>query len=329
MTLVALTHGYIRTHAMGGEVSLHRTLVSAQQPTVVLTNTDVSYEVDGIRVEQIRTPDVLDVSADPAPIAEQLRELRASAVVAQNELSYPAVRAARLIGIPSIVSVHTPPRYGRNIRRAVQTADHVIYNTDTSRREWRRNGLVLHPPSSPIPKRPGKPNGDAYTLLSSLLNKGVTVVLELAERMPDQRFIIVRSPAEPTHGIPDFDDRCAALPNVEVGERVAPHEVADRYLSQTRILLCPSRMETYGLAALEAAGRGIPSVSIMNPHVAEGIGEAAYPVGPLDTEGTARGVAAIEAAYDDYSNLARKRAEWIAARQVMELRAWSEFVSAI
>lgn len=329
MTLVALTHGYVPAHSMGGEVSLHRTLVAAGQPAVVLTRTDHPYTVDGVRVQQIATDDVLNVNADPTPIVEQLRQLGATAVLAQNELSLPAVRAARTLGVPSIVSVHTPPKYGANIRRAVAEATHRIYNTHTSAVEWRLPGLVLHPPITSMPALVTAPKGDAYTLLSNLSNKGVTVALELAQRMPDQRFIIVRSPAEPTHGLPDFDERASALPNVEVAPRVDPDEVAAAYLSQTRILLVPSRMETYAMAPIEAAGYGIPSVCIMNDHVREGIGEAAYPIKALDVEGTARGIQTIEANYADYAHLSRKRAEWLAARQVMELRAWSEFTATL
>lgn len=130
---------------MGGEVSLHRTLKAAGRPTLVLTRTDEPYEVDGIRVEQIATDDVLNVNADPAPIAQQLRDVGATVVLAQNELSLPAVRAARQVGIPAIVSVHTPPKYGAGVRQAVQLAGHRIYNTHTSMVEWRRPGLVLHP----------------------------------------------------------------------------------------------------------------------------------------------------------------------------------------
>lgn len=329
MTLVALTHGYVHDHALGGEVSLHRTLVAARQPVTVLTRTDTPYTLDGIRVERIGTDDVLNINADPAPIVAQLEQLGATAVLAQNELSYPAVRAARTLGIPSIVSVHTPPKYGANIRRGVQEATHRVYNTHTAMLEWRRPGIVLHPPVPSMPTRMTAPQGDAYTMLSNLSNKGVAVVLDLAARMPDQRFIIVRSPAEVTHGLPNFDERAAALPNVEVAPRVAPHLVATTYLTQTRILLVPSRMETYSMSPIEAAGYGIPSVCIMNAHVAEGIGEAAYPIKPLDREGAALGIEAIEADYAGYSALSRARAEWIAARQVMEFRTWANFLAAL
>lgn len=329
MTVVALTHGYIRTHAMGGEVSLHRALCALDGDKHVLTNTPEPYEVDGVNVSQINTPDVLNVQADPDPIAAQLEQLGARVVIGQNELSLPAVRAARMIGAQSVVYVHTPPKYGRSTREAVRQADHVVFNTVTSAKEWRKpNSLVLHPPISPLPRKTS-PKGDAYTLLSSLLNKGVTVALELAARFPDRRFIIVRSPAEATHGITDLEERAAALPNVELHPRVTPDRVAAEYLSQTRILMIPSRSETYGMSAIEAAGYSIPSVSIMNAHVAEGIGEAAYGTGPLDVNGTETGIRTIEARYADYSHLARKRAEWIDARQRMELTTWADYVKTV
>jgi hypothetical protein len=314
---------------MGGEVSLHRTLVAAGRPALVLTRTFDPYEVAGIRVEQIATDDVLNVNADPAPIAQQLRDVGASVVLAQNELSLPAVKAAKQLGIPSIVSVHTPPKYGAGIRQAIQLADHRIYNTHASMVEWRRPGLVLHPPVPVLPAVTTLLRGDAYTLLSNLANKGVTIALDLAARMPGQRFIIVRSPAEPTHGIPDFDERCAALPNVEIGERVAPDEVAARYLSQTRILLVPSRMETYGMSAIEAAGHGIPTVHVDTAHVREGIGDAAELVAPLHTDQTEAALHRIEGDYLRRSRLAHARAVYLAVRQEVELDSWAAWIGGL
>lgn len=316
---------------MGGEVSLHRTLVAAERAVTVLTRTPKSYAVDGVRVEPIDTADVLNVNADPTPIARQLARVSASVVMVQNELSLPAVRAASRIGIASVVSVHTPPRFGSTTRKAIPLADAAIYNTATSAAQWGEpTALVVHPPISLLPPKPTSlPQGDAYTLMSALRNKGVEVVLELAARMPWQRFIIVRSPAEATHGLPDIEARVAGLPNVELAPRVAPDQVADAYLSRTRILLAPSRYETYGMSAIEAAGYGIPSVHVDTPHVREGIGEAAVLVPPLSVDATATGIATIEADYMAWSLGARVRAEEIAARQTVELAAWAAWVESV
>lgn len=325
MTLVALSHGYPPLWNMGGEVSLHRTLIAAHGDKHVLTKTDKPYIFEGVQVENINADDVLNIRTNPEPIAQQLRALNASMVIGQNELSLAAVKAARVVGAVPVVSVHTPPRYGRGIADGMYETDYAIYNTRTSAIEWGEpNALVVHPPISPLPSKT-LTGGDAYTLLSSLVNKGVSVVLELAQRYPDQRFIIVRSPAEPTHGLPDLEDRVAKLPNVELHPRVAPEEV-EKYFKQTRILLVPSRYETYGMSTIEAAGYGIPTVHVDTPHVREGIGEGAILVPPMNADATAAGIDTIEKNYELYSLNARKRAEWLHVRQQIELERFAEFV---
>jgi glycosyltransferase involved in cell wall biosynthesis len=151
-------------------------------------------------------------------------------------------------------------------------------------------------------------------------------MLSLAEMYPDKRFIIVRSPAEPTHGISNLEERASRLPNLELHPRVDPKDVY-KYLKQTRVLVVPSRYETYGMSAIEAAGYGIPTVHVDTPHVREGIGDAAVLVPALDLERTANGIELIEKDYDRYSLGARARAEFISKRQVQELEKFSEFVA--
>jgi hypothetical protein len=326
MTVVALSHGYPPLWNMGGEVSLHRSMTAIKDKRIVLTNTETEYYIDGIQVAQINTPNVLDVNANPGPIAKQLKDLNANIVIGQNELSVPGVIAANQIGAVSMVNVHTPPKYGRLIRKAVVDADYAIYNTQTSAKQWGEpEALVLHPPISDLPSNTST-NGDAYTCLSSLLNKGVEVMLSLAEIYPDKRFIIVRSPAEPTHGLPNLEERASKLSNVELHPRVDPKDVY-KYLEQTRVLIVPSRYETYGMSAIEAAGFGIPSIHVDTPHVREGIGDAAVLVPPLDLVRTASGIELIEKDYERYSLNSRARAEFIAARQEVELEKFSDFIN--
>jgi len=325
MSVVALTHGYPPFWNMGGEVSLHRTLIAARGDKFVLTGTEKEYDFEGVHAKSIHARDVLDIKTDPNPIAKQLKDLDATVVIGQNELSLAAVRSARIVGATPIVNVHTPPRYGRNLADAMYETDYAIYNTRTAAEEWGEpNALVVHPPISPLPKNT-MTGGDAYTVLSSLVNKGVEVVLALAQIYPNQRFIIVRSPAEPTHGLKDIEERVAKLPNVELHPRVPPEEV-EVYLRQTRILLVPSRYETYGMSAIEAAGYGIPCVHVDTPHVREGIGDGAILVPPMDVKATAAAIETIEKNYDLYSLNARKRAEWLHVRQEIELARFADFI---
>jgi glycosyltransferase involved in cell wall biosynthesis len=310
---------------MGGEVSLHRMLQIIDGEKNVLTKTDMPYTFEGVKVHKIDAVNVLDIRTNAIPIAKQLNELRANVVIGQNELSLAAVRAARMTGAIPMVSVHTPPRFGRNIMEALKLTDYAIYNTRTSAVEWGDpEAMVVHPPISLLPENTDT-NGDAYTLLSSLLNKGVEVVIELAKRYKDKRFIIVRSPAEPTHGLANLEAIVKDIPNIELHPRIAPEEVG-KYFRQTRILLVPSRYETYGMSAIEAAGYGIPTVHVDTPHVREGIGEGAILVPGLDVDATAQGIDIIESNYDLYSLNARKRAEWLHVRQQIESFQFAEFI---
>lgn len=328
MSVVALSHGYPPLWNMGGEVSLHRTLQAIGGDKFVLTSTDEPYTFEGINVRQIDTHNVLNIMSDPLPISKQLISLDAKVVIGQNELSLAAVNSANIANVISIVSVHTPPKYGRNLMQAVIVSDYGIYNTKTSAEQWGEpNALVVHPPISPLPKNTST-NGDAYTVLSSLRNKGVETVLELAEMYPNKRFIIVRSPAEATHGIANLEERALQLPNVELHPRVSPEEVY-KYLEQTRILLVPSRYETYGMSAIEAAGYGIPCVHVDTPHVREGIGDGAILVPGLDKDATAAAIDTIEKNYEIYSLNARKRAEWLHVRQDIEFNKLAEFIDNI
>lgn len=328
MSVVALSHGYPPIWNMGGEVALHRAMRVINGEKFALTSTKEPYTFEGVNAIQIDTPDVLDINADPNPIAKQLEQLNAHVVIGQNELSLPAVLAAQKVGAISIVNVHTPPKYGRTINESMRFSDYAIYNTHAAAKEWGEpQAPVLHPPISPLPENIIS-GGDAYTLLSSLKNKGVEVVLELAKRYPDQRFIIVRSPAEHTHGLPDLEERVKNLNNVDLYPRVSPEEVI-KYFKQTKILLAPSRYETYGMSAIEAAGYGIPSIHVDTVHVREGIGEAAILVPPLDINATARGIEKIENNYSKYVDLVRSKAEWLHERQEKELAEFANFIDTI
>lgn len=324
MRVVALSHGFPPLRSMGGEIAFHRILeplVRAGHEVTVLTKTDDPYVFEGVRVEPINIPDVLDVNADTHRIAAQIGS--ADLVIGLHELSQAAVRAAALIGATSAVNVHAPPRFGRVLRQAVLEADHVVYNTLQCAKDWGEPGaLVVHPPSSPIPTEQGLPQGDAYVMLSNLWNKGGEVVLELARRMPDRKFIMVRSPAEDTHGVPDFDTRALELPNVAVHPRVNPEDVAEHYFSQARILLVPSKYETYGMSAIEAAGYGIPSIHVDTPHAREGVGSAAIFIPPLGVDAAERAIHQIESDYENRSRQARTRAQWLAERQDAEIAGW-------
>lgn len=108
-------------------------------------------------------------------------------------------------------------------------------------------------------------SGDAITLINLNENKGGDLLWKLAERMPDRKFIGVI-------GGYDFQIVKHGIDNVTLYDN-SP-DILEIY-KQTRVLLFPSRDETWGMAAMEAACSGIPIIANPNPGVLESQGDAA------------------------------------------------------
>lgn len=320
MTLAAFLHGYPPGWSMGGEVSTHRTLREVEG-SLVFTKTETPYTIDGVQVRPLSGEGYQD-------IIDMVDGTNTRALFAHSTMSANTVRAARKMGLPSILAVHAPPRYAADLRRAWGRATIRLYNTEQARMDWKDpRGLLLHPPAGP-PVVAGDGPRDAYTLSSSLLNKGVLPTLDLAKSMPDQRFIIMESPAHATHGAEDFAERAAELPNVEVWPRLHPNEMGKLW-AETRILLVPSRYETYGLSAIEAAAHGIPSVHVDTPHVREGIGDGAYLLKSTTAYSLDIAVRQVEDSYPKWAAKALVRALYLAEREQRELAAFTASVAAL
>lgn len=321
MTLAAFLHGYPPGWSMGGEMSTHRTL-RAVPGSVVFTQAPTAYQMDGVSVMPARGGSHDAIRADAESVG-------ATVLFGHSSLSQATIRAAKRMRLPSVLAVHAPPRFGADLRRAWAAATVRVYNTEVARKNWNdvKEGWLLHPPVGQASAPMAGPH-DALTLTSSLLNKGVERVLALAEKRSDQRFIIVESPAHPTHGDPLFWEHAEKLDNVEVWPRLHPDEMWKLWV-ETRILLVPSRYETYGLAALEAAWHGIPSVHVDTPHVHEGIGTAARLLTTLSVDELDKALTEVESEYRAWSDRAFDRVGSLATREADELERFAAGVAAL
>lgn len=315
MTLTAFLHGYPPDWSMGGEISTHRTLNTVPGATVFAQTATEGYTFDNVTVLPSSGPTRKDIIADAESVGSRI-------LYAHSTLSRNTVQAARRLRIPSILAVHAPPRFAADIRQARHASTVRLYNTEAARRDWHEpNGWLLHPPVG-IPQEEVGGVRDALTLTSSLLNKGVNQTLELARKWPHRRFIIVRSPAHGTHGSPDFEETAASLDNVEVWDRLHPSRMSELW-AETRVLLVPSRYETYGLSAIEAAWHGIPSVHVNTTHVREGIGTAARLIYSQTLEELEDAVTEVEGDYTRWAAIAHSRAHELRQREIKELNRFA------
>ena len=163
--------------------------------------------------------------------------------------------------------------------------DLTVFNAHFQRDlfEFDSPSVVVYPPIelSDFTTTPG----DRVTLVNMNEAKGASLFLEIVKSMPHLQFLGVTGmwgkqvlPSEP-------------LPNLEVINAAAdPREVYGR----TRVLLVPSRRETFGRVAVEAGASGIPVVATPNPGTIEALGDAALYAQRNDLEGWIRAIERLD-----------------------------------
>lgn len=206
-----------------------------------------------------------------------------------------ASAAARAAGVPSVRMVHGVPLAGH-----VLDDDLAVFNSQSLADQvgWAGRQVVVPPPIWPEDYRTTP--GDRVTLVNLSPDKGGYHLWKIAERMPHVQFLAVRG------GYGPQIRRC--LPNVEMIDSTL--DITTAVYARTRILLMPSRVETYGRTALEAACSGIPTIAHPTPGLIESLGDAATFV---DRSSITSWVAAIDRLFDP--------AEWLAASRRALARA--------
>lgn len=259
MKILAHLPLYPPSSLVGAWISTHQCLLGLHarghevEVSTYLAGMGWPYELEGIPVHPHRPLDLDGVDVVVSHLGDRQE----------------ASRAAKAAGVPSVRMVHGVPVAGQ-----VLDDDLAVFNSCSLAElvGWPGEQIVVPPPIWPsdyhtIP-------GDRVTLVNLTANKGGYLFWKIAERMPHVQFLAVRG----GYG----GQIVRRLPNVEV-VGASPDIAADVY-SRTRVLLMPSKQETYGRTALEAACSGIPTIANPTPGLVESLGDAAsfVPVAHID-----------------------------------------------
>jgi glycosyltransferase involved in cell wall biosynthesis len=183
----------------------------------------------------------------------------------------------KLWGIPVVVHVHNVSTLTtatlRNHPRAL-----TVVNSEAMAAQLEEHAgetMVVRPPvdSAEYATMPG----DHVTLVNLSRDKGAEVFYELAERLPDRKFLGVQG----GYGVQVLDD----LPNVELLDHLPPDRMRDEVYARTRVLLMPSAHESYGRAGVEAMASGIPVIAHPTDGLREALGDAGVFVDRDDVDG--------------------------------------------
>jgi glycosyltransferase involved in cell wall biosynthesis len=203
-----------------------------------------------------------------------------------------SINMGRYADRPVINFVHNSTPY-QSIMNA-KKVQYLVYNSRWIENELSASyegmpGTVLYPPCQPERcKVDGDPGLRKYvTLININENKGGYVLAALAKEMPNVQFLAVIGSYDDGGLRPDIIKRLEGCPNVTL--QAATTDIMSVY-RQTRILLVPSRYESWGRVATEAMINGIPVLACPTAGLMENCGSAAWyitPRGPVvrDREG--------------------------------------------
>lgn len=151
----------------------------------------------------------------------------------------------------------------------------IVYNSNAvkERLNYKHEGYVMHPPCDwrhyDINKDPI--DNEYITLINLDHNKGGHILKHIAERMPDRKFLAVKGSYSYSED-PNIPGQVVDQPiNVTVMNNTPNIMTVYR---MTRILLMPSKYESWGRTATEAMCSGIPVISTHTFGLDENLGSA-------------------------------------------------------
>lgn len=261
MNVLAVIPLYPPGSLLGSWLSTHeclRHLVERGHSVTVLQNTrQPVYHREGV-----------EVRGRGEPLEQWVRQ--ADVVISHLGDNQVAARLARRLRRPSVRMVHSArPSMGRLLEGDSLAVFNSLHLQAAARHRGR--AIVVRPPVRAERYRTAP--GTAVTLVCLSEAKGAPLFWKLARAMPDVEFLAVRSPIGRAAGV---------ARNVVV---VDPTEDMRSIYSSTRVLLMPSRSESWGRVAIEAACSGIPTVATPTPGALEALRDAGIFVERGDLDG--------------------------------------------
>lgn len=356
MHAVCYVHAYVPFHNAGAETTIHdlnRALVAAGWDVTVLISRKAELRVDSAQIEAEYDIDGVHV----VPFVDKHQPgvwfPKADVVISHLDGSERAAFLTRHLSIPLIQIVHntmwqTEGYLSLGTELAVYNTDWVRNHHESARTspivavatsgqvvlQARQNdswpGVVVHPPIEAARYAlPGNnPVNREYVTLINLwagagdhhTGKGPHILYALAEALPDQKFMGV------VGGYGEQDIR-SGYKNVTIVEHTP--DVLNEVYAKTKVLLMPSRYESFGRVAIEAAASGIPTLAHPTPGLTEALGPGGLFCDLDNPEQWLRDLSFLLRApgyYREQSLLAYARSAYWSAQRETEL---AEFVSAV
>lgn len=197
------------------------------------------------------------------------------------QVDAPAVAEAN--GMPLAYYVHNTDQH--TVQGAARRPAHVTLFNSHATKDWYEGavgvtGPVMVPQVSGVDTRGSEPPRDAIGAVNLAVSKGGLHFMHMARERLTYRWLGVKG-GHGVQNVPPGD----MFGNVTVLDPMLPAYMPDQFYSRIRLLLMLSEKESYGMAGLEAAWSGIPTVATQLPGIKEALGHGAVYVRPGDRRG--------------------------------------------
>jgi glycosyltransferase involved in cell wall biosynthesis len=251
--------------------------------------------------------------------AELVTMLEPDIIVSHHHIGLEALPLAKRLGVAAAAILHNDFKWSTamvNMR-----PDLIVYNTHWLRRKLGSRGaasIIVHPPlhADRYALAAPPPDDGAVTIINLDKNKGPDVFYAVARAMPERRFLAVRG----AYGRQDERD---GYPNVEFMDTT--EDVRGDIWARSRVVLAPSRYESYGRGVVEACAAGLPVVATATAGLRESLGYGgtfASRGNPAEWVRHVRRLTTDPGAWGRASRLALARAAELDAMRRIELEQW-------
>jgi glycosyltransferase involved in cell wall biosynthesis len=251
-------------------------------------------------------------------------------IITQFECAQRAWYIGDQLQIPTVQVVHNNTEYATNLAvryntALVYNAEHVQRSIDEAQKETKgkiKPSVLVRPIIDPEIYRV-ETSREYITLVNlsdgtpPFYNKGYEIFYHLAEKFPDQKFLGVKG----AYG----EQVVREMENVTIWE----HQMNPLNIyRQSKIILMPSEIESWGRVAIEAACSGIPSLTSTAPGLVESnIGHDQIPWGRPDM--WEEGLEKLLGDYDNASYSAEHKATRLHLSNEYEVGYFLEFIEEV
>lgn len=201
---------------------------------------------------------------------------------------------------------------------------HVVYNNTANMRNveggaYPNDSIICKPPIFEDDVMHNRKHGKYITLINCNENKGGRILIELAKKLPQYKFLGVLG----SYGEQIIDETLKNLKYVPQTQDV--HLI----YGKSNIILMPSDYESYGRVALESAINRLPVICTPTDGLKECLGDAGIYYDRHDIEGMAEMIIKLmgdEILYDFHQNIMRNLATEMLEYQNHELDNFYNFI---